>query len=464
MSHATYDVVIAGGGPAGSTAATFLAKAGKRVLLLERERFPRFHIGESLLPYNNDVLRELGVWNKLENGGFMPKPGAEFYLGNATKVHRFWFSKNLPGPYGSTFQVERARFDELLLDHAAECGAEVHEEARVTHVETDADGVRIAWEQDGATHSAAARWMIDATGRDALVGKTLGIPRHDNGFPKRVAVYSHFTGVRRNEGEAAGMITIVRIEDGWFWIIPLDEEKTSVGLVQSLAGFKAKNRTPQEEFEATVQACTELRFRFKNATRATDFHVTGDYCYRHRTLAGPRYLLAGDAGGFIDPIFSSGVMLAMRSARLAAKTILAQEVAARVGASLSAAAPLSAPLTGWQQKQYSKAVYHMMDTYANMIRMYYDNTAFEVFMNPAPWLQLPRAILAIVAGKTDLEWPLWWRMKVFYAICQLQKYMPISPRINYKDVMPSTGRNARKVVKRDLDSPPAATTTAGPAA
>ncbi|HSI86756.1 MAG TPA: NAD(P)/FAD-dependent oxidoreductase, partial [Candidatus Methylacidiphilales bacterium] len=344
----------------------------------------------------------------------------------------------------------RARFDQLLLNHAEQSGAEVHEQSRISHVETRKDGVSIAWEQNGETHHADARWIIDATGRDAFVGKSFGIPRHDNGFPKRVAVYSHFKNIRRNEGEAAGMITIVRIEDGWFWIIPLDEEKTSVGLVQGLAGFKAKGRTPAEEFEATVQACTELRYRFKNAERMTDFHVTGDYCYRHRTLAGPRFLLAGDAGGFIDPIFSSGVMLAMRSARLAAKTILAQEAAVNVGAKTGGNV-ISEPLTAWQQRVYTRAVYHMMDTYANMIRMYYDNIAFEVFMNPAPWLQLPRAILAIVAGKTDLEFPLWWRMKVFYAICKVQKYLPVSPRINYADVMPSTGKSAKAKAREQAE-------------
>jgi len=261
----SYDTIIIGGGPGGSTAGSTLAQAGKKVLILERERFPRFHIGESLIPYANEELRAIGVWDKLEKAGFMPKLGAEFVLGNSEASIRVLFARHLSSDYANTFQVERARFDKILLDHAESSGCEVWQQTRVQSVLVDADGASVFCSRGGQTHEAHARWLLDASGRDALLGKQLKLPKTDLGLPKKFATFAHFHGVHRNEPPAHGHITVVRLEFGWCWLIPLDAEKTSVGLVQTLEHFQSSGLEPGECFERLVVSTHELRRRMGDA-------------------------------------------------------------------------------------------------------------------------------------------------------------------------------------------------------
>jgi flavin-dependent dehydrogenase len=424
-----WDTIVMGGGPAGSTAATLLARAGQRVLVLERDRFPRFHVGESLIPCINDVLRELGVWEKLEQAGFMRKPGAEFTLGNAAGMQRFYFGRNMPSAYGQTFQVERAKFDHLLLQHAEENGATVRQQAKVAALAADANGVRVTYDHDGSRHEASARWLIDASGRTALAGHALGLKKSDLGMPKRLAIFAHFHGVFRNAGQDAGHITIVRLEDGWFWFIPLDAEKTSVGLVQKLDDFRAQAVSTEESFRRAVKEHAELRFRMKSATRVTPFYTEGEYTFRFDRAAGSRWLLAGDAAGFIDPIFSSGVTVALRSSSLAAKAILCAD---RSGSALSAGG----------QRAYTRELKKMTNVFLAMIRMFYDRAAFEVFMANSSFLGLRRAVVNLVGGITDLPWNLRWRVWMFYAVCRLQRYRAIAPRLSFAE---ATRRAAPKI-------------------
>lgn len=418
MKH--YDAIVVGGGPGGSIAGTFLAKAGQRVLILERERFPRFHIGESLIPYGNDVLRDSGAWPKLEAAGFMRKPGAEFTLGNARGSLRFWFGRNLPKAYAETFQVERARFDALLLDHARESGCEVASEAKAESFTEKENGVEISYRQNGEACGASADWLVDASGRDTFVGKQLALPKSDLGLPKKFAVFAHFHNVLRYEGKAEGLISIVRLKDAWCWIIPLDKEKTSVGLVQTLDTFKGRGLGPEECFERVMKENAELRYRVGKAERTGPYYTTGDYTYRFYRAAGPRWLLVGDAAGFIDPIFSSGVMLALRSGRLAAESIL------------KAAAEKRA-LTAGEQDKHGKRIRHMTGVFHEMIRMFYDNRAYEVFMNPAPFLNLPAAVNNLVGGNTDLDFSLRWRVRLFYFFCRLQRRFRVSPPLDFSE-------------------------------
>ncbi len=416
----SYDAIIIGGGPGGSTAGCALAQAGKKVLILERERFPRFHIGESLIPYGNDVLREIGVWDKMMQAGFMEKLGAEFVLGNSKACTNILFGRYLKSGYAQTFQVERAKFDHLLLDHAASLGCEVWQEAKVKSATVTDDGATVTCEKDGRTHEISARWILDASGRDAFLGRQMKLPKTDLGLPKKFATFAHFHGVKRNDPPHQGHITIVRLDFGWFWIIPLDAEKTSIGLVQTLDHFKSTGRTPAECFEHVVATSTELQRRMTGVERVSDYHFAGDYTYRHLQNAGPRWLLIGDAAGFIDPIFSSGVMLAIRSGHAAAKEIVAADAAGTV-------------LSPRARKRYTKHVGEMCEVFLNMIKMFYNNSSFEVFMDPDPPISMAQAVNNLVAGNTHMGWKLRLQVWLFYTICTLHRRSPIVKKIDFSD-------------------------------
>ncbi len=414
-----YDTIIVGGGPGGSTAGAFLAQGGHKVLILEKLKFHRFRIGESLLPFGNDVLKASGAWPKIEAGKFIPKNGAEFYVANGSQSLRFWFKNSLTPAHASTFQVERAKFDEILLRHAAECGCEVRECCAAKSVAADEDGVMVTFaDAAGHAHTLRARWLVDASGRETFLAKALHLPRVSLPVPKRVAVYAHYRGVYRNEGDAAGHITIVRLEDGWFWFIPLDAEKTSVGMVRALDDFKRAGNDVEPWLEQTIASSAELSRRMTGATRASDVFTTSDYTYRYDSLATARTLMVGDAGGFIDPIFSSGVFIALKSAELAAQMIL------RAG---------DRGLTATECRGYSKKIHRMMDIYFKLIVAFYDNDAFAVFMHPINRFQMIRTIASVLAGNTERNFGLWWRMQLFYTICRLQHRLTLAPRVDYSE-------------------------------
>ena len=432
-----YDAIIIGGGPGGSTAGSVLAQAGKKVLILERERFPRFHVGESLIPFINDELRAIGVWEKMEQAGFMPKLGAEFALGNAQMSRSVLFGRHLAARHAQTFQVERSRFDQLMLDHSTSSGCEVWQETLVKSVAVSDDGVKVSCVRGGETHELSARWIFDASGRDALLGRQLQLPKTDLGLPKKFATFAHFLGAFRNEPPTDGNIVIVRLDFGWCWFIPLDGEKTSVGLVQTLEHFRATGLKPGECFERVVAESSELQRRLGGATRASEYFFAGDYTYRHLQNAGPRWLLIGDAAGFIDPIFSSGVMLAIKSGYLAANAALAGD---RAGA----------PLTERAQRRYTREVGKMSTVFLHMIRMFYSNHAFEVFMSTPPSVAMERAINNLVAGNTHLGWRLRLHVWMFYAICALQKYVPIVPRLSLANMPEAEGLQSVALDKRQV--------------
>ena len=417
-----YDVAVIGGGPGGSTAGALAARRGQKVLILEREKFPRFHVGESLIPFGNEVLAASGAWPKVEQAGFIVKPGADFTLGNSRGMLRLWFARSLSPRFPTTFQVERSKFDQLLLNHAADSGCEVREEAKVENIELGKGQTphRVTYRQDGESRTVEARWIVDASGRDAFLGRLLRLPKTDLGMAKRFATFAHFHGVLRNEGAAGGNITIVRLQDAWFWFIPLDGEKTSVGLVQRLDAFKASGLTPQQSFEQAVASSTELRYRLKKSERVGEFYTAGDYTYRHQVMAGERWLLVGDAAGFIDPIFSSGVMIALRTARLADAAIEEADLGNKT---------LSPSVRG----RYLQDVRKMTNRFLRLIRAYYDNYSFELFLNSTKWLNLTAAVNSLVSGNTRFSFGLWWRIELFFILCRLQKRFKIAPRLDFSD-------------------------------
>ncbi len=414
-----FDVVIIGGGPAGSASGALLAQAGKSVLIVEREKFPRFHIGESLIPFGNEVLRDMGVWEKLERAGFMTKKGAEFTLSNSCGFQRFWFRNNLGPEHAQTFQVERSKFDSLLLDHAHQSGCQISQPASIDSADFHEELIDLKIQSEAGIEAIQASYVIDASGRDAWIGKKLSVPKSDLGLSKKMAIYAHFENAYRNEGEAAGHITIIRMEQGWFWMIPLDEKKTSVGIVWEQEKLKATGSNLEERFWAMIHSSKEASFRLKGGTLLGDFHATTDYSYRYHQSAGSRWLMAGDSAGFVDPIFSSGVMIALRTGGLAAQTILKQS-------------PSSA-LSLATQKKYTAAVHQMTSVFLKMIELFYDNDAFAVFMNPRSIFKLRETINRLVAGQTEMDWSLRWRFRLFRFLSWLQKRYPVAPRLVFSE-------------------------------
>ena len=324
------DVVVIGGGPAGSTAAAALARLGRRVVLLERDAFPRFHIGESLLASVNDVLDAIGAAHLVREERFPQKWGATFMTpdGRVERFADFAISSEVPQP--QTWQVPRERFDELLFRHAAACGADVRERHRVVDVSFDADGVTVMYRAtagrdaaspDGAGDAASpkdahlrARALIDASGRASLLSRRFNLRVDEPGLVN-LAVFSHYAGVPRGEGRRAGDIRVVaRADGGWFWLIPISEELMSVGAVLPRAAFQAQPRLDHGELLDRLIADTPAVARLmRQATRRWPVRVERDFSYGARAYAGDRWITVGDAGSFLDPVFSSGVAIALES-------------------------------------------------------------------------------------------------------------------------------------------------------
>jgi flavin-dependent dehydrogenase len=308
------DVLVVGGGPAGSTIATLLARQGRRVVLLEKEHHPRFHIGESLLPGNVELYDKLGVRDQVEKIG-MPKYGIEFVPPDLDYRSYVDFSEGWDPTKDSAWQVRRSELDELLFRHAGKEGALTLEGARVRQVDFDAEGATVqAVLDDGGARRWRARFVVDASGRDTLLATKFRC-KNKNPDHNSTALFGHFRHARRLEGRREGNISICWFEHGWFWFIPLADGTTSVGAVCWAYYLKARDKPLKDYFLDTIAMCPELHDRLANATLVDDaVHATGNFSYASTHATGERYLMVGDAFTFIDPMFSSGVFLAMQSA------------------------------------------------------------------------------------------------------------------------------------------------------
>ena len=313
------EVLVVGGGPAGSTLAALLAQKGRHVVVLEKDRFPRFHIGESLLPLNLPLFERLGVADEIERIGVY-KPGAEVVSDEHAQVTTFRFDRN---PYLSvdhSYHVRRADFDKLLLDNSRRLGATVVEGTRVTEVEFGAEGSPkvTAIGPNGTPSRWFPRFLVDASGRDTLLLRRLGLKRVDK-RNNTAAVFGHFRNVPRRSGSAAGMITMHLFQYGWFWMIPLPDDVMSVGLVGTRSFFRTRTEDLNSFFAHAVAASPSVAERMMNAEPISPLVATANYSYDARRCGGESYLLIGDAAAFIDPLFSSGVMMAMSSAAFGAE-------------------------------------------------------------------------------------------------------------------------------------------------
>lgn len=316
------DVLIIGGGPAGSTAAARLAEKGRQVVLLEKEHHPRFHIGESLLPLNLPLLEKLGVLDQVRNIG-MVKYGAEFNSDtHENGVTTFYFAEAMDKTHPYAFQVRRSEFDHLLLRNAALKGAEVREGVKVTNVVFEQGRASLVEAQDetGARLQWRPRFLIDASGRDAFLSTRLRLkkksPRHQS-----AAIFSHFDNVQRRPGQDEGNISICWFDHGWFWMIPLRDGSMSVGAVCWPEYLKQRDCSPEEFLWKTIALCPSVQQRMTEARMIAPARATGNYSYSSSRMYGPGYLLAGDAYAFVDPVFSSGVFLAMNGAMESAEVV-----------------------------------------------------------------------------------------------------------------------------------------------
>src|SRR6266581_1231804 len=414
MNADLYDVGIIGGGPAGSTAAALLARANRRVIVFEREKFPRFHIGESLLPFSMKAFTRLGLHEKFRRAGFLKKFGGEIFGACSEPGTKFYFKDGFRSQTDHAYQVTRSDFDKLLLDHARESGAEVHEEVAVDRVEFLNEHVDLAIRRNGSVENVRARYLIDASGRNSVLGTKFGIKKTYDHLQK-LSIFSHYVGVWRAEGHDGTLTLLIRGIDRWFWMIPLTAERTSIGVVLDSEVFRSSKLSPEDFLEQALAEQPIIAKRTMDARRASKVYVATDFSYRSTKLHGDRWLLAGDAAGFIDPIFSSGVFLAVFSGERCADTL--NEV-------------LDHPYKARRVfPRYERAVNRAMDIYLRFVNAWYTKEFIEIFLAPRDVFGLPPAVNAVLGGNIGNSFAIRWRMWIFYFLVWLQKHYAIVPRL-----------------------------------
>ncbi len=406
VNNSRFDVLVAGGGPAGSTVATLLARKGLKVKLVERDRHPRFHIGESLLPMNRPIFERLGVVDKVEALG-KRKRGADFPTAGKQNYGTFLFSRSLRPTAPYSWQVRRDQFDEMLFRHAADNGVDAQESTRVQNVRFDNEGVSAdLLDQQGGIAHIHARYFVDSTGRDTLLGRQLQLKRKHSEH-QSAALFAHFRNAVHRPGEDAGNISIYRFAHGWIWMIPLPDGLMSVGAVCWPEYLKQRRGRGVAFLLETLNTVDEVAARLSSAEVDGNFHVTGNYSYTCEPIAGRRWLLAGDAIAFVDPIFSSGVYLAMDSAENAAEVVAESLRDPRLEARL--------------QERYAKRVRVGLRMFSWFIYRFTSPAMAQMFANPRNFWRIEEAVISMLAGDVFRDQGVRWRLFVFRMLYRLTR-------------------------------------------
>jgi flavin-dependent dehydrogenase len=372
------DVVVIGGGPAGSTASTLLAQHGYRVQLFEREHFPRFHIGESLIPETYWVLKRLNMLDKMKKSHFVKKHSVQFVNQYGKLSEPFYFTDHKPHECSQTWQVYRQEFDQLMLDNAREHGVEVHEGVRVLEVLFEGEravGVRIA-DESGNEREVSAKVVVDASGQSSMIMSRLGLREWDPVL-RKAALWTYWQGAYRDTGkdEGATLVCQVQGKQGWFWYIPLHNDVISVGVVAPW-DYLFRDR-PGKDHETIyfeeVEKQPVIKERIASAKRVAPFRAAKEYSYRSKRAAGEGWVVIGDAFGFLDPLYSSGVLLALKSGSMAADA---------VAEGLSRGDTSAAQLGKWEA-EFVKG----MERMRRLVCEYYDGFSFGRFVRSYPQLK-----------------------------------------------------------------------------
>lgn len=413
-----HEVIVVGGGPAGSSAACALATAGHRVLLLERERFPRFHIGESMLPASNRILRRLGLEDRIDTTRFVEKRGAGFESEDGESSSYIDFSTCSRVPFPRTYQVLRSEFDRILLDRATELGVEVCQGCRATDVAFGPEGVTVTRrDADDREARITADVLVDASGQAGFLAKRLDLRRVDPEL-RNVAAYAHYEGVSRSAGPRSGDIHIVSRRDlGWIWFIPVSESVTSVGAVVSSRRHAERDRTSAEEIlEHYLESTPAAARRMAGARRIVPARFGADFCYAPRTYAGDRWLLVGDAGSFLDPVFSTGVLAALESGL---------ESAEAIDAALTSGDVSARSFAGFDRLQRRR-----YEVFRRFVEGFYDPAFRDLLLEPTDRFGLLEAIVSVLSGNWRLSLSERLRLGAFFGLVALQRRLPLAPKIH----------------------------------
>ncbi len=397
------DVIVIGGGPAGSTTSTLMAQRGYRVQLFERERFPRFHIGESLIPETYWVLKRLNMLPKMQRSHFVKKYSVQFVNANGRLSAPFYFWDNKPHECSQTWQVVRSEFDQMMLTNAREHGVEVHEGTRVLDVlfeDNRAVGVTIR-AGDGSLRDVRARVVVDASGQNGLLMNRLRLRVWDPVLNKG-AIWTYWEGALRDSGRDEGATLVLQTgsQNGWFWYIPLHNNIVSVGVVAPFDYLFKGRANYARTYDEEVEQCVAVKERVAIGRRVTGYFATKDYSYRSKQVAGDGWVLVGDAFGFLDPLYSSGVLLALRSGEMAADAICeGLEKGDTSGAQLGKWGPV-----------FNEGV----DRMRRLVCEYYDGFSFGNFVRNYPHLQGTITDLLIGDLFTDRVDKVWNPMESLY--------------------------------------------------